>query len=52
MGMLAVFLLICVVMYFAFPETATKIVSESQIGLGKLLAKIGISNGTTNANAP
>jgi hypothetical protein len=52
MGMLAVFLLICVVMYFAFPETASKLVSESQIGFGKLLAKMGVSNGTSSANMP
>lgn len=52
MGMLSVLLLIGVVMYFAFPETATKLISESQIGIGKLLAKMGISNGTTNANTP
>jgi hypothetical protein len=52
MGMLGVFLLICVVMYFAFPETASKVISESQIGFGKLLAKMGVSNGTSSANMP
>ena len=52
MGMLSVLLLIGVVMYFAFPDTANKMISESQIGFGKLLAKLGISSGTTNANMP
>jgi Glucodextranase, domain B len=51
MGMLSVLLLACVVMYFAFPDTSSKLIASSQIGLGKLLAKIGVSNGAS-ANAP
>lgn len=52
MGMLSVLLLIGVVMYFAFPDTANRLISESQIGFGKLLAKLGISNGPSNTNMP
>jgi hypothetical protein len=52
MGMLSVLLLIGVVMYFAFPDTANKLISESQIGFGKLLAKLGISSGPSNTNMP
>jgi hypothetical protein len=33
-------------MYFAFPDTANKLISSGQIGLGKVLAKVGVSNGT------
>jgi glucodextranase-like protein len=53
MGMVLVLLLAGVVMYFAFPETANRIIAASQIGLGKVLAKMGISNGSsTNAPEP
>ena len=45
MGMLGVLLLAGVVMYFAFPDTANKLISSGQIGLGKVLAKVGVSNG-------
>ncbi len=45
-------LLAGVVMYFAFPETANKLIASSQIGLGKVLAKLGVSNGTSSANTP
>jgi len=45
MGIVLVLLLAFVVMYFAFPETANKLILSSQIGLGKVLAKMGISNG-------
>jgi hypothetical protein len=51
MGMLLVLLLAGVVMYFAFPDTANKLILSSQIGLGKVLAKMGVSNGSSN-NAP
>src|ERR1051326_6271635 len=51
MGMLLVLLLAGVVMYFAFPDTANKLIMSSQIGLGKVLAKMGISNGT-HGNTP
>jgi hypothetical protein len=51
MGMLSVLLLAGVVMYFAFPDTANKLISSSQIGLGKVLAKMGVSNGAS-ANMP
>jgi glucodextranase-like protein len=51
MGMVLLVLLAGVVMYFAFPETANKLILSSQIGLGKVLAKMGVSNGTGN-NAP
>jgi len=40
MGMFAVLLLACVVMYFAFPDTANKLVLSGQISLGKLLNKV------------
>ena len=46
MGMFGVLLLAGVVMYFAFPDTANKLISSGQIGLGKVLAKVGVSNGT------
>jgi hypothetical protein len=52
MGMLAVLLLAAVVMYFAFPETANKLVASSQIGLGKLLVKLGITKDTSGTNQP
>src|SRR5947209_14629023 len=52
MGMLLVLLLAGVVMYFAFPDTANKLIMSSQIGLGKVLAKMGVSNGTSSASAP
>ena len=52
MGMLGVLLLAGVVLYFAFPDTASKLVLSSQIGLGKVLAKMGVSNGTNNGNQP
>src|SRR5262249_15219287 len=50
MGMFSVLLLAAVVLYFAFPDTASKIILSSQMGLGKVLAKLGISNGTSNSN--
>jgi hypothetical protein len=46
MGMFGVLLLAGVVMYFAFPDTANKLISSGQIGLGKVLTKMGVSNGT------
>ncbi len=53
MGMFAVLLLAGVVMYFAFPETANKLIASSQIGLEKVLAKMGVSNGAGgNGSAP
>jgi hypothetical protein len=45
MGMLGVLLLASVVMYFAFPDTANKLVISGQISLGKILAKMGVVNG-------
>ena len=51
MGMLGVLLLACVVMYFAFPDTASKLVISGQISLGKILAKMGVANGVTG-NGP
>jgi hypothetical protein len=51
MGILLVLLLAGVVMYFAFPDTANKLILSSQIGLGKVLAKMGVSNGSSS-NAP
>ena len=42
MGMLLVLLLAFVVMYFAFPDTANKLILAGQIGLGKALNKVGI----------
>jgi hypothetical protein len=52
MGMFGVLVLAGVVMYFAFPDTANKLIQSSQIGLGKVLAKVGISNGAGNGNQP
>ncbi|HET9837127.1 MAG TPA: hypothetical protein VFR84_02755 [Candidatus Angelobacter sp.] len=53
MGIVLVLLLAGVVMYFAFPETANKLIAASQIGLGKVLAKMGVSSGSgTNAPEP
>ena len=51
MGMLAMVLLAFVVMYFAFPDTANKLILSGQIGLGKLLNKVGIGGGD-NGTAP
>src|SRR6476620_10364936 len=51
MGMLAIMLLAFIVMYFAFPDTANKLVLSGQIGLGKLLNKVGIGGGD-NGSAP
>jgi len=45
MGMLAIVLLAFVVMYFAFPDTANKLILSGQIGLGRVLAKLGIGGG-------
>jgi hypothetical protein len=45
MGMLAIVLLAFVVMYFAFPDTANKLILSGQIGLGKILNKVGIGGG-------
>jgi len=55
MGMLGVLLLAFVVMYFAFPDTANKLILSGQIGLGKILNKMGIGggeNGTTVEPGP
>jgi Glucodextranase, domain B len=56
MGMLGVLVLAGVVMYFAFPETANKLILSGQIGMGKVLAKMGVSsgggNGTTTEPGP
>ena len=49
MGMLGVLLLAGVVMYFAFPDTANKLVLSGQVGLGKVFAKIGFSNGSAGS---
>ena len=51
MGMFGVLLLACVVMYFAFPDTANKLVLSGQIGLGKVSAEVGIGSGG-NGTAP
>jgi hypothetical protein len=51
MGMLGVLLLAGVVMYFAFPDTANKLILAGQIGLGKVLAKVGVGNGSGNGLA-
>ncbi len=45
MGMFGVLLLAGVVMYFAFPDTANKLILSGQVGLGKVFAKMGLSNG-------
>ncbi|MCU1221628.1 MAG: hypothetical protein JWN42_2825 [Candidatus Angelobacter sp.] len=45
MGILAVLLLAAVVMYFAFPDTANKVVLSGQISLGKWLNKMGVNAG-------
>jgi len=46
MGMFGVLLLAGVVMYFAFPDTANKLILSGQVGLGKVFAKMGLSNGS------
>lgn len=45
MGMFGVLLLAGVVMYFAFPDTANKLILSGQVGLGKVFAKMGFSSG-------
>ena len=50
MGMFGVLLLAGVVMYFAFPDTANKLILSGQIGLGKVFAKMGLSSGTNGSN--
>lgn len=52
MGMFSVLLLAGVVLYFAFPDTANKLIVSSQISFGKLLAKMGIGNSNGNPNQP
>jgi glucodextranase-like protein/fibronectin type III domain protein len=55
MGMFGVLLLAAVVMYFAFPDTANKLVLSGQVGLGKVFAKMGLSssgNGLTPEPGP
>ncbi|MGZ4854608.1 MAG: fibronectin type III domain-containing protein [Candidatus Angelobacter sp.] len=52
MGMLGVLLLAGVVMYFAFPDTANKLVLSGQIGLGKLLNKMGFNSAGGNGSTP
>ncbi|HEU4414586.1 MAG TPA: hypothetical protein VFT65_07355 [Candidatus Angelobacter sp.] len=53
MGMFGVLLLAGVVMYFAFPDTANKLILSSQVGLGKLLTKMGVASGTSaNGSMP
>lgn len=46
MGMLVVFLLALLVMYFAFPETSSRLATAGQISLGKLLMKMGFAGGS------
>lgn len=46
-GMLGVVLLACVVIYFAFPDTANRMITSGQSGLGHLMQKMGVANGTT-----
>ena len=41
MGMLGILLLAAVVIYFAFPDTANKLILASQNGFGKVLNKMG-----------
>lgn len=52
MGMFSVLLLAAVVLYFAFPDTANKLIISSQNSFGKLLAKLGVGNGNINPNQP
>lgn len=52
MGMFSVLLLAAVVLYFAFPDTANKLIISSQNSFGKLLTKLGVGNGNTNPNQP
>src|SRR6478736_703865 len=55
MGMVAIILLAFIVMYFAFPDTANKLILSGQLGLGKLLNKVGVGggeNGTTPDPGP
>jgi len=52
MGMFSVLLLAAVVLYFAFPDTANKLIIASQNSFGKLLTKLGVGNGNTNPNQP
>ena len=49
MGMFGVLLLAGVVMYFAFPDTANKLILSGQIGLGKVFAKVGLSSGSNGS---
>jgi hypothetical protein len=45
MGILAVLLLAAAVMYFAFPDTANKVILSGQISLGRWLNKMGVNAG-------
>ena len=49
MGMLGVVLLAGVVIYFAFPDTANKLITSGQSGLGKVLARMGVVSGNTGS---
>jgi hypothetical protein len=48
-GMFGVLLLAGVVLYFAFPETANRLILSGQIGLARVLAKMGITSGGSGA---
>jgi Glucodextranase, domain B len=50
MGMFGVLLLAGVVMYFAFPDTANKLILAGQAGLGKVLAKMGVTSASGNGS--
>lgn len=44
---LLVALLVCLGLYFAFPDTANRVLGSSQSGLGKVLAKMGLVSATS-----
>jgi hypothetical protein len=50
MGMFGVLLLAGVVMYFAFPDTANKLILSGQVALTRVLAKMGIASASGNGS--
>jgi len=52
MGMLGILLLAAVVIYFAFPDTANRLILASQNGFGKALNKMGAASSSASGTEP
>ena len=51
LGILLVLALVALLMFFAFPVAADRVISSGQAGLGKVLAKIGLGGTANGAGA-